>query len=75
MSSVLIKKDMEMFQRSVRKLSTEIGRASSIWTDSKFSELSASVSTIANMSKDVIVASERCCSSADRFEKIGNEKY
>lgn len=32
MSSAFMKKDMDMFQSSVRKLSTEIGRAFGLWT-------------------------------------------
>lgn len=75
MGSEKIKKEMQIFQSSVKKLSAGIGRASSLWRDAKFSELSASVGEIANQSKDVIVAGDRCCSAIDNFDKIAAEKY
>lgn len=75
MNTSNIKKDMDMFQRAVKKLSTEVGKASAIWGDSKFSELSSSVSTIANMSKNVIVAGNNSCHSIEKFIKISDEKY
>lgn len=75
MNTSNIKKDMDMFQRAVKKLSAEVGKASAIWEDSKFSELSSSVSTIANMSKNVMVAGNNSCHSIDRFIKISDEKY
>lgn len=75
MSSENIKKEMQIFQASVKKLSAGVGTASSLWKDEKFSELSSSVAEIANQSKNVIVTGERCCSSIDKFEKIASEKY
>lgn len=75
MSSENIKKEMQIFQASVKKLSAGVGTASSLWKDEKFSELSSSVAEIANQSKDVIVTGDRCCSSIDKFEKIASEKY
>ena len=70
-----IKKEMQVFQSSVKQLSAGIGRASSLWGDEKFSELSASVGEIASQSKDIIVAGDRCCSSIDKFVRIAAEKY
>lgn len=70
-----MKKVMDMFQDAVKKLSTEIGKAALIWRDSKFSDLSASVSIIANMSKDVITTEECCSDSVNKFKKIADEKY
>ncbi len=75
MSSENIKKEMQIFQASVKKLSTGVGAASSLWRDEKFSDLSLSVAEIANQSKDVIIAGDRCCSSIDKFEKIASEEY
>ena len=75
MGSENIKKEMQVFQSSVKQLSAGIGRASSLWMDAKFSELSASVGEIASQSKDVIVTGDRCCSSIDKFDKIAAEKY
>ena len=75
MGSENIKREIQIFQSSVQQLSAGIGRASSLWKDAKFSELSASVGEIANQSKDVIVTGDRCCSSIDKFDKIAAEKY
>ncbi len=75
MSSDNIRREMQAFQASVKKLSSGVGSASSLWRDEKFAELSSVVSEIANQSKDVMVAGDRCCSSIDRFEKIASEKY
>lgn len=75
MTSENIKKEIEIFQSAVKKLSNSIGRASSLWKDDKFSELSSSVREIASQSKEIIVMGDRCCSSIAKFEKITSEKY
>ena len=75
MSSTAVKKDIEEFQSFVKKLSVKIGKAGALWGDSEFSELSSSIREIANMSKDVIITGERCCSSIDKLDKIATEKY
>ena len=75
MNSGIIRQDIDGFQIAVKRLSTEIGKAASIWNDPKFSELSAAVSVIANMSKDVIVTGEKSCLSIDKFEKLSEEQY
>ncbi len=75
MSSTSIQKDLQIFQASVKKLSSGVGKASTIWNDSKFSELSTSVSQVAAQSKQVMVTGERLCSSIDKFDRVANEKY
>ncbi len=75
MGTESIRKEMQIFQSSIKNLSAGIGRASSLWKDGKFSELSASIGEVANNSKNVMVASDRCCSSVDKFNKIAAEKY
>lgn len=70
-----IRKEMQIFQSSIKTLSAGISRASSLWTDKKYSELAASIGEVANNSKNVIVASDRCCMSVDKFNKIAAEKY
>lgn len=69
-----IQKEMKIFQSSVKKLSDGISRASSLWKDEKYSELSDSIREVANSSKNIIIAGERCCSSVDKFNKIVAEK-
>ncbi|MEE1057481.1 MAG: hypothetical protein UH239_09585 [Acutalibacteraceae bacterium] len=71
----VIKKDIQIFQSSIKNLSAGISRASSLWKDEKYSELSASIREVANNSKNVIVTGDRCCSTVDKFIKIAAEKY
>lgn len=75
MGSALIRKDVDEFQKAVQKLSLEIGKATSLWGDQKYSELSSAVRVVANMSKDVIVSGDRCCSAIDKFDKIASEQF
>ena len=75
MNSGNIKKSLEQFQVSVAKLSGEIGKATSVWSDPNYSKLHSEVSDIANQSKDVIVSGDKFCSSLERFNKIVIEKY
>lgn len=70
-----IEKEMQFFKSSVNKLSSKIGRASTLWSDEKFSELSASVAEVAKDSKKVMLAGKRCTTSLQKFIKIANEKY
>ena len=75
MSSGEIRKELDQFQRSVKKLSAGVGKASNLWQDNKYQELSSSVSAVANMSRDVILSGEQCCSSIDKVDKIASESY
>ena len=75
MSSAEIRKELDHFQRSVQKLSAGVGKASNLWKDSKYQELSSSVSNVANMSRAVILSGEQCCSSIDKVDKIASESY
>ncbi len=71
----MIRKEMDEFQKSVMKLSGEIGKAATLWNDPQYADLSSSVSQIANASKNVIVAGDKCCNSISKMEKIAAEKY
>lgn len=75
MSSEIIKKDISVFETSVKNLSSGINQASALWNDAKFAELSAIISSIAIQSRDVITSGEKCSASLDKFEKIASEKY
>ena len=70
-----IEKELQTFQAAIKNLSTDISNASCLWSDEKFSQLSASIGVIANQSKDVLVAGERCCASIAKLNKIIEEKY
>lgn len=75
MGAESIEKELEQFQSSLKKLSSGISNASSLWNDSKYAELSAAVSRIANESKDFVMSGNVCCKSLDKFKKISEEKY
>lgn len=75
MGNEKIRKEMQIFQASIKRLSVEVGKASDLWKDEKFSELSSSVSEVANQSKNVMITADRCCVSIDKFKKIATEKY
>ena len=75
MNSEIIKKDVTLFETSVKKLSSGIKKASVLWSDAKFAELSETVSNIAIQSRDVITSGEKCSNSLDKFERIASEEY
>ena len=70
-----IKKEMQLFQVSLKKLSSSMSGTSSLWKDEKFSELFSSVNEVAGQSKNVMVTANKCCDSMAKFEKIASEKY
>ncbi len=75
MNSRILRQDIEEFQAVVKKLSGEIGKAASIWNDSKYSELFSAVSNIASISKEIIVTGEKSCTSIEKFAKLAEEQY
>lgn len=75
MKSSVIRNELEVFQTAVQKLGTGVGKGNSLWQDEKFRDLSAGVSEIASLSRNVILAGEKCCTSIDRFEKVAAERY
>lgn len=70
-----IKQDVDVFSSAVQRLGAGIKGASSLWKDSKYSELSSEIGQIANLSKSVIVSGDRCSSSIEKFCKIAEEEY
>lgn len=70
-----IKRELETFQTSVQKLGVGIKSASSLWKDSKYSELSSEVSQIANLARSVLLTGDKSCEVIDKFFKIANEEY
>lgn len=75
MGSAEISKELQAFQSAVKTLGDGISKASSLWNDAKFTELSSSVGEIASQSKELMLSGDRCCSSIDKFDKIAAEKY
>lgn len=70
-----IKGDLTDFQMSVQRLSSGIKAASSLWRDPKYSELSSEITQIANLSRTVLVAGDKCCDAIDKFFKVSEEEY
>lgn len=75
MHSNQIRTDLDRFQTMVKKLGSDVGRASVLWEDEKYAELSAAIRVIADMSKNLIVAGDQCCASVDKFAQISEEQY
>ncbi len=75
MHSNQIRTDLDRFQTMVKKLGSDVGQASVLWEDEKYAELSAAIRVIADMSKNLIVAGDRCCASVDKFAQISEEQY
>ena len=75
MGSEHIKNDLREFEQSVRTLSDGIGKASDVWNDKKYTELSNSIRLVANDSMKLIQIGDRCCSQVDKFMAIAAEKY
>lgn len=71
----LIKSDIDLFQANVQKLSASVQSASSLWRDSKYSELANGISTIAMQSRDVLIVGDKLCESIERFFEISEEQY
>lgn len=70
-----IRKEMQLFQVSLKKLSSSVSGTSSLWKDEKFSELYSSINEVAGQSKNVMVTADKCCDSITKFEKIASERY
>lgn len=70
-----IKGNLDDFQCAVQKLSVGIRDASILWRDAKYAELSAEMAQVANESRAVLMAGDKCCASIDRFFKISEEEY
>lgn len=70
-----IRKDLNEFQLALNKLRSGVSKASPLWKDQKYRELSESIRIFANSSKYVIESGDKCCKSLDRFLKIAEEEY
>ena len=70
-----IRKELAAFQSSIKRLTADISKTSSLWRDEKYAELASSMGNVATQSRDVMLSGERCCSSVDKFNRIAGEKY
>lgn len=75
MSEKQIRDQVSYFEGVVHNLSLEIGKVSTLWQDSKYSELYTSVAQVATLSRDFMAAGDKCINSLSQFNKISDEKY
>ena len=66
--------DVQRFQNSVRKLSSDIKSAGVNWNDEKHAALSKMVSQIANSSKNVVISADHLANNVSKFESIAAQK-
>ncbi len=69
-----ITKEVQRFQSSVKKLSTDIKEAGVNWNDDKHQTLSKMVSKVASNAKDVMISADRLSSDFKKFESIAAQK-
>jgi len=72
-SSSSLRRELEGFKASTRKISERINGVGDIWNDSRYSSLQTQIGELAKKSKTVIEGGERACSSIDRFFTIVGE--
>ena len=66
-------KDVEELQRSIKSLSNSIKKCGVDWKDTKYAALVGKIKPVANDSKQIMVASERCCKALAKFLKVEAE--
>jgi biotin operon repressor len=69
-----IRREIGLFQTSVKELSDGIKQSGTTWNDEKFKNLSELIRNVAYSSKQVIVSGERVCEELDKFEQIASEQ-
>jgi len=74
MASKELKREVELFQNTVKSLSSSIEQSGVEWNDEKYSELASKIRGIASSSKQIIISSNRVCEAMDKFEKIAKEE-
>ena len=70
-----VKKDIDLFQGYVQKMSSKIQSTSIQWNDEQYKSLMVGMTCIAQQSKDVLITGDKFCESVDKFFTISNEKY
>jgi|InofroStandDraft_1065614.scaffolds.fasta_scaffold18037_2 hypothetical protein len=75
MGAQMIRKEVQAFEQAVKTLGDSIKNAGALWTDEKYRQLSASVGSLAQQSRELMLAGDRCCGAIDRFQSIAQEEY
>jgi hypothetical protein len=71
--SASIKKEIECFRLSTRRLSDKINGASDLWKDANYASLQSKMNELAQHSKTVIHEGESACRNIDVFFNIALE--
>ncbi len=71
-NSDLVLQDIEDFRSYVKNLSEKINKANVEWKDEKFKQLYKSIQEIANDSKELINAGEKCKKAIKNFSSYNN---
>ena len=72
--SANLKKNIDSFRLSAKKVSDKINIASDIWKDSSYAALKKQMGELAKVSKSVIENGEKTCANTDKFFVIANER-
>jgi len=72
--SANLKRNIDSFRLSAKKVSDKINNTGDIWKDKNYSALQKQMGELAKASKSVIDNGERTCASADKFFAIANER-
>ena len=66
-------KDVEELQRSIKKLSNSIKKCGVNWKDAKYAALVEKIRPVADDSKKIMIACDRCNRALDKFFKVEAE--
>jgi len=72
--SANLKRNINSFRLSAKKVSDKINNTGDIWKDKNYSALQKQMGELAKVSKSVIDNGERTCASTDKFFAIANER-
>jgi len=72
--SANLKRNIDSFRLSTKKISERIRGVGDIWRDNNYSSLQKQMGELARASKSVIESGDKTCTSIDKFFDIASEK-
>ena len=72
--SASLKRNIDDFRLSTKKISERISAAGEIWKDSNYASLQKQIGELAKSSRTVIENGEKTCAGIDKFFDIANEQ-
>lgn len=72
--SANLKRNIDSFRLSTKKISERISGVGDIWRDNNYSSLQKQMGELARASKSVIESGDKTCTSVDKFFDIVSEK-